>query len=42
VFSIRRTRTKLAYPAGSESGVGAFVNEFCPERAVAALRAGRL
>jgi UDPglucose--hexose-1-phosphate uridylyltransferase len=38
LFSTRRDRDKLKYPAGSESGMGAFVNDIPPEQAAAALR----
>ncbi len=38
VFSIRRTAGKLKYLAGSESGMGAFINDVLPEQAAALLR----
>jgi UDPglucose--hexose-1-phosphate uridylyltransferase len=38
LFSIRRAAGKLKYLAGSESGMGAFVNDVLPEQAAAALR----
>jgi UDPglucose--hexose-1-phosphate uridylyltransferase len=38
VFSTRRDRDKLKYLAGSESGMGAFINDVSPEQAAAALR----
>jgi UDPglucose--hexose-1-phosphate uridylyltransferase len=38
LFSTRRDKDKLKYPAGSESGMGAFVNDILPEQAAAALR----
>jgi UDPglucose--hexose-1-phosphate uridylyltransferase len=38
LFSIRRDRDKLKYLAGSESAMGAFVNDVLPERAAAMLR----
>ena len=38
VFSIRRAPDKLKFLAGSESGMGAFVNDIAPERAAAMLR----
>ena len=46
LFSIRRAPEKLKYLAGSESAMGAFVNDIAPERAArmlreAAERAGR-
>ncbi|TCB97717.1 galactose-1-phosphate uridylyltransferase [Micromonospora zingiberis] len=39
LFSIRRAADKLKYLAGSESGMGVFINDIAPERAVALLRA---
>jgi UDPglucose--hexose-1-phosphate uridylyltransferase len=39
IFSIRRAPGKLKYLAGSESAMGAFVNDIPPEEAAAALRA---
>jgi UDPglucose--hexose-1-phosphate uridylyltransferase len=39
LFSTRRDRDKLKYLAGSESGVGAFINDIPPERAAESLRA---
>lgn len=39
VFSIRRAANKLKYLAGSESGMGAFINDVTPEQAAAGLRA---
>jgi UDPglucose--hexose-1-phosphate uridylyltransferase len=41
VFSIRRGAGKLKYLAGSESAMGAFVNDVSPEIAAALLRAAR-
>ena len=38
LFSIRRAPDKLKYLAGSESGMGAFVNDVPPEQAAASLR----
>jgi UDPglucose--hexose-1-phosphate uridylyltransferase len=38
LFSIRRAAGKLKYLAGSESGMGAFVNDVLPEQAAALLR----
>ena len=38
VFSIQRAADKLKFLAGSESGMGAFVNDIAPERAAAMLR----
>ncbi|MHB1785517.1 MAG: galactose-1-phosphate uridylyltransferase [Acidimicrobiales bacterium] len=38
VFSIRRAPGKLKYLAGSESAMGAFVNDVAPERAAQRLR----
>ena len=38
VFSIRRARGKLKYLAGSESAMGAFVNDVIPEEAARMLR----
>ncbi len=42
VFSIRRAVGKIKYLAGSESGMGAFVNDITPEDAAARLRAVEL
>ena len=42
VFSIRRAVGKIKYLAGSESGMGAFVNDITPEDAAARLRAVQL
>jgi UDPglucose--hexose-1-phosphate uridylyltransferase len=42
VFSIRRDRGKLKYLAGSESAMGAFVNDVTPEDAARMLREVRL
>lgn len=39
VFSIKRAPNKLKYLAGSESGMGVFINDVTPEQAAAALRA---
>ncbi len=39
VFSIRRAAGKLKYLAGSESAMGAFVNDVLPEEAAKLLRA---
>jgi UDPglucose--hexose-1-phosphate uridylyltransferase len=39
VFSIKRAENKLKYLAGSESGMGVFVNDVTPEQAAASLRA---
>ncbi len=39
LFSIRRRQDKLKYLAGSESGMGVFVNDIAPERAAELLRA---
>jgi UDPglucose--hexose-1-phosphate uridylyltransferase len=41
VFSSRRAPGKLKYPAGSESGMDAFINDVSPERAAQLLRAVR-
>ena len=41
VFSIRRGAGKLKYLAGSESAMGAFVNDVSPEAAAALLRQAR-
>jgi UDPglucose--hexose-1-phosphate uridylyltransferase len=41
LFSIRRGPGKLKYLAGSESAMGAFVNDIPPEEAASALRAAR-
>jgi UDPglucose--hexose-1-phosphate uridylyltransferase len=41
LFSIRRSPTKLKYLAGSESGMGVFVNDIPPERAAEMLREAR-
>lgn len=38
LFSIKRAANKLKYLAGSESGMGAFINDIAPERAAAMLR----
>ena len=39
VFSIKRAAAKLKFLAGSESGMGVFINDVLPEQAAAALRA---
>jgi UDPglucose--hexose-1-phosphate uridylyltransferase len=39
VFSVKRAANKLKYLAGSESGMGVFINDVTPEQAAAALRA---
>jgi UDPglucose--hexose-1-phosphate uridylyltransferase len=38
LFSIRRSQQKLKYLAGSESGMGVFINDIPPERAAEMLR----
>ena len=38
LFSIRRAPTKLKYLAGSESAMGAFINDVTPEQIAASLR----
>ncbi|QNP72207.1 galactose-1-phosphate uridylyltransferase [Streptomyces roseirectus] len=38
LFTIRRTSGKLKFLAGSESGMGAFINDISPERAAERLR----
>jgi UDPglucose--hexose-1-phosphate uridylyltransferase len=38
LFTIRRAPGKLKYLAGSESGMGAFINDIAPEAAAATLR----
>jgi UDPglucose--hexose-1-phosphate uridylyltransferase len=38
LFTVRRANDKLKYPAGSESGMGAFANDIVPEAAAARLR----
>jgi UDPglucose--hexose-1-phosphate uridylyltransferase len=38
LFSIRRAADKLKFLAGSESAMGAFVNDIVPERAAQLLR----
>ena len=38
VFSVRRAADKLKYLAGSESGMGVFVNDVTPEHIAAQLR----
>lgn len=38
VLTVRRAEGKLKYLAGSESGMGVFVNDIAPERAAARLR----
>ena len=40
VFSIRRAAGKLKFLAGSESAMGAFVNDITPEVAAERLRSG--
>jgi UDPglucose--hexose-1-phosphate uridylyltransferase len=39
VFSVKRAANKLKYLAGSESGMGVFINDVTPEQAAASLRA---
>jgi len=41
LFTIRRGRNKLKYLAGSESGMGVFVNDILPEQAAMMLREAR-
>ncbi|MEP6597906.1 MAG: galactose-1-phosphate uridylyltransferase [Actinomycetota bacterium] len=41
LFSVRRAVDKLKYLAGSESGMGVFVNDIIPERMAARLRESR-
>jgi UDPglucose--hexose-1-phosphate uridylyltransferase len=38
LFTVLRTADKLKYLAGTESGMGAFMNDVSPERAAARLR----
>jgi UDPglucose--hexose-1-phosphate uridylyltransferase len=38
LFTVRRAPGKLKYPAGSESGMGAFANDITPEAAAGRLR----
>ncbi|WP_017603730.1 galactose-1-phosphate uridylyltransferase [Nocardiopsis alkaliphila] len=38
VFSVRRAPDKLKYPAGTESGVGVFINDVAPEATAQRLR----
>ncbi len=38
LFSVKRAANKLKFLAGSESGMGAFVNDIAPERSAAMLR----
>ncbi|MDX6740081.1 galactose-1-phosphate uridylyltransferase [Actinocorallia sp. A-T 12471] len=38
LFTIRRAQNKLKYLAGSESGMGAFINDIRPEQAASLLR----
>jgi UDPglucose--hexose-1-phosphate uridylyltransferase len=38
LFTVKRTADKLKYLAGTESGMGAFMNDVSPERAAARLR----
>ncbi len=38
LFSVKRAANKLKFLAGSESGMGAFINDIAPERAAAMLR----
>jgi UDPglucose--hexose-1-phosphate uridylyltransferase len=40
LFTIRRAPGKLKYLAGSESGMGAFINDIAPEEAARRLREG--
>jgi UDPglucose--hexose-1-phosphate uridylyltransferase len=42
LFSTRRTATKLKHLAGSESGMGVFVNDVRPEQAAEMLRGVQL
>jgi UDPglucose--hexose-1-phosphate uridylyltransferase len=42
VLSIRRSAQKIKYLAGSESAMGAFINDITPERAATMLRDARL
>ena len=42
LFTTRRDTNKLKYLAGSESAMGAFVNDISPEKAAEMLRASRL
>ena len=42
VFSIRRAPGKLKYLAGSESGMGAFINDVLPENAARSLREAKI
>ena len=42
LLSNRRSPTKLKYPAGSESGMGVFINDVPPELQAASLRAVQL
>ncbi len=39
LFSIRRAENKLKYLAGSESGMGVFINDISPEDMAHQLRA---
>ena len=39
VFSVKRAANKLKFLAGSESGMGVFINDVTPEQAAASLRA---
>jgi UDPglucose--hexose-1-phosphate uridylyltransferase len=41
VLSVRRAPDKLKYLAGSESGMGAFLNDIAPEHAADLLRRAR-
>lgn len=41
LFTIRRTADKLKYPAGTESGMDAFMNDVAPETAAQRLREAR-
>ncbi|KPI12874.1 galactose-1-phosphate uridylyltransferase [Actinobacteria bacterium OV450] len=38
LFTTRRAADRLKHPAGTESGMGQFINDIAPERAAAALR----
>ena len=38
VFSVKRAANKLKFLAGSESGMGAFINDVAPEQIAATLR----
>lgn len=42
VFSVKRSAHRIKYLAGSESGMGAFINDLSPERVASMLREARV